>query len=154
MDTIRLLIRERWSDRHRADIQGLHTAHDSVKNLLHGQSEVEIVGQVSEHVELLVAVRETRADAVLLVINPVEDEGMLSHLFAEYPDLTVLAITAGDAGGESANGQSALNDSVFIEQRCRYRSPVSDITPDGVVRALCDAVREPYDLINLGSRQH
>lgn len=139
-----MLIRERWNHHHGSD-----KARSSIIDVLQTQPDVEVVGEVSEHVELLVAVRETKADAILLVINPEEDEGMLSHLFAEYPDLTVLAVTAGHA-----DGNSSVNDSIFIEQRCRYRSSVSDNSPKGIVQALCHAVREPYELINLGNRQH
>ncbi len=142
VDMIRLLIRERWKDNHRP-----------IKTALQAQPEVEIVGEVAEHVELLVAVRDTNADAVLLVIDPDEDEGMLSHLFAEYPDLTVLAMPAGKPAAEAV-AKWADRRSAFIEQRCRYRCSVDDATPDGIVKALCHAVREPFELINPGNHQH
>lgn len=143
VDTIRLLIRERW-----------HDNHQSIKSVFQARADVEIVGEVAEHVELLVAVRETGADAVLMMIDPEEDEGMLSHLFAEYPDLTVLALPAAEDSASPMPTQDDLENAVFIEQRCRYRSAVDDATPEGIARALCTAVREPFDLINPGSRRH
>lgn len=140
VDTIRLLIRQRW-----------HDNHQSIKTVFQAQPDVEIVGEVSEHVELLVAVRDTDADAVLMIIDPEKDEGMLSHLFAEYPDLTVLAIAA---GADRETGDASADTPVFIEQRCRYRSQVTDYSPQGLADALCNAVREPFDLINPGKRRH
>ncbi len=142
VDMIRLLIRERWNDN-----------QQPIKVALQTQPEVEIVGEVAEHVELLVAVRETNADAVLLVIDADEDEGMLSHLFAEYPDLTVLAVPAGNSATQPAY-QLSDKHPIFIEQRCRYRCPLDDAAPGSIVQALCRAVREPFDLINVNNHRH
>lgn len=133
MEPIRLLIRQRRRDNHR-----------SIKAVLQTCVDVRIVGEVAEHVELLVAVRDTGANAVLLIINLEEDEGMLSHLFAEYPDLTLLAMPDGQA---RAGG-------VFIEQRCRSRRALTDTSPVGIVQALCTAVRQPAELIDCDLRLH
>lgn len=130
---IRLLIRQRRTDNHR-----------SIKAVLQACVDVCVVGEVAEHVELLVAVRDTGANAVLLIINPEEDEGMLSHLFAEYPDLTLLTMPDGQAPAGS----------VFIEQRCRARRTVADTSPAGIVQALRTAVREPAELIGCKPRLH
>lgn len=149
VDRIRLLIRERWND----DLWPSH-AERSIKALLKKRPEVDIVGEVTEHVELLVAVRNTNADAVLLLIDTDEDEGMLSHLFAEYPDLTVLTMPVNPLGYSADNNAESIHRSVVIEQRCRYRYRVDSLTPDAAVQALCSAIQEPLELINMSSRRH
>lgn len=133
MEPIRLLIRQRRNDNHR-----------SIKAVLQARVDVQVVGEVAEHVELLVAVRDTGADAVLLIVNVEEDEGMLSHLFAEYPDLTVLAIPEA----------MAYDRTVFIEQRRRHRQRLANTSPAGIVDALCTAVREPPELVDSAVRVH
>jgi len=149
VDRIRLLIRERSKDKY-----SLERLDGSIKALLKKHPDVDIVGQASDHVELLVAIRNTQADAVLLMIDTEKDEGMLSHLFAEYPDLIVLAIPVRSAGEAWHQQPSLPHAPVFIEQRCRYRYNVDDASSDAVVQALCAAVNEPLDLINHSNRSH
>lgn len=88
---------------------------------------MEIVGEVTGHVELLVAVRETQANVVIAGIDPGRDEGMLTHLFAEYPDLTVLVIRP--------------SGTVCIEQRCRCRVEIDDLSPVRLAEMLRSAIR-------------
>jgi len=133
MDTIRLLIRQCSAANHR-----------SIEAEFRARTDVCIVGEVAKNVELLVAIRDTGANAVLLDSNGQDDAGMLSHLFSQYPEITMLAMPA----------DASMVGKVFIEQRCRYRIFVSDCTPEGIVRELCDLVREPLDLINLSQRSH
>jgi hypothetical protein len=66
-----------------------------VETILKSQPDMEIVGPVGDAVELLIAVRETDADAVILPLDKGgEEPGLCSHLLAEFPGLMVLAISA------------------------------------------------------------
>ena len=128
-NSIRLLI----SNRSNGGIQ-------QALSLLQADPEVEVVGEVTEHLELLLAVRDMDVNAVLLAMGPDEEEGMLSHLFAEYPDLTVLVIQPSER----------VYERVYIEQRCRHRTMVNDVTPAGVVEALRNAVHSPCETVYMG----
>jgi hypothetical protein len=47
---------------------------------------------VGDHLEVLLAVGETRADAVILWMPEDDIPGIATHLVEEYPHLTILAI--------------------------------------------------------------
>lgn len=71
---------------------------DALRACLEQSTDVEVVGEVANPLELLVAVGDCEAD---LVIQSWPDDGRMpaicSHLFAEYPDLRIVGITkAGD----------------------------------------------------------
>ena len=63
--------------------------------LLRLQSDIEVVGTVLDPIGLLSAVEETQA-AVVVVTLPASGEmpGFCSHLFYEYPQLLILALSA------------------------------------------------------------
>jgi DNA-binding NarL/FixJ family response regulator len=63
--------------------------------LLRLQSDIEVVGTVLDPIGLLSAVEETQA-AVVVVTLPASGEipGICSHLFYEYPQLLILALSA------------------------------------------------------------
>ena len=54
--------------------------------------DVELVGDVSGAIEMLLAVGETRADVVVLGMPGLELPGIAGQLLDEYPQLTVLAV--------------------------------------------------------------
>ena len=119
MTAIRLLITDTVQDRWRA-----------LEEQLGNDPGFELVGRVSRLVELLLAIRSTEADAVVFFAET-DERGILSHLFAEYPDLTVLTLCP---SGEA-----------YIEERCPTRWTVGDSSAVGIVEALRDAVTQPCD---------
>ncbi len=65
-----------------------------VREMIEAQPDMEVVGEVLNPVELLVTVRETAADAVILGLEDAQELGVCSHLLAEYPNLTILALAS------------------------------------------------------------
>lgn len=66
---------------------------ESVADLVRRQADMEVVGVVSDPLELLLAVSETQAEVVVLNLpESGEDPGICSHLLAEYRELLILAI--------------------------------------------------------------
>ena len=63
-----------------------------VREMIEAQPDMEVVGEVLDPLELIVAVRETEADAVILALEGSEEPGLTSHLLAEYPKLTILGL--------------------------------------------------------------
>jgi DNA-binding NarL/FixJ family response regulator len=73
------------------------------------QEDLEVVGEVLDPSELLVALRETETAALILGLTGSEEPGLCSQLLAKYPNLSILGLTA---AGETA----------FVEQLClRHR---------------------------------
>lgn len=64
------------------------------------QGDMEVVGEVFEPVELLVAVRRCEADAVVLSGAGSEEPGVVSHLLSEYRHLVVLVLSPGREGAD------------------------------------------------------
>ena len=63
-----------------------------VREIVESQQDMEVVGEVLNPVEVLVAVREAKPDAVILALKDSEEPGLCSHLVAEYPNLTILGL--------------------------------------------------------------
>ena len=100
----------------------------AVEEKLSNDPNFEVVGRACRLVELLLEVRSSKADVVVLFAESGE-VGILSHLFAEYPDLTVLILCP---SGEA-----------FIEERCPTRREIIDSSATGIVQALRDAILQP-----------
>ncbi len=96
-----------------------------VREMIEAQPDMEVVGEVVNPVDLLVAVKGTEADAVILDLEDSEEAGLTSHLLAEYPDLTIL--------GLAANGKTA-----FIRPR---RREILDPTGAKILSTLREAIR-------------
>ena len=99
-----------------------------VRKMIDVQPDMEVVGEVPDPVELLVAVKETEADAVILDLEDSEEPGTASHLLAAYPDLTIL--------GLAANGKKA-----FVRPR---RQEILDPTGAKILNALRHAIAAPF----------
>lgn len=102
-----------------------------VRKIIEDEPDMEVVGEVLAPVDLLVAVRETKADAVILAMRGSEEPGLCSHLLAEYPDLTIL--------GLACEGQKA-----FVKQLCPRREEIADPTGAKILGALRSAIRGPF----------
>jgi DNA-binding NarL/FixJ family response regulator len=68
-----------------------------IRELAYENGQVQIVGEVQNHLEILMRVRDENADVVVLSQTPQGDEpGICSHLLLEYPNvLLVLVPTEG-----------------------------------------------------------
>jgi DNA-binding NarL/FixJ family response regulator len=63
--------------------------------LLRLQSDIEVVGTVFDPIALLSAVGETQAEVVVVTLpESGEMPGICSHLFYEYPELVILALSS------------------------------------------------------------
>ena len=63
-----------------------------LKDLICRQSDMEVVGEALDPLDVLYAVRKTEADVVVTTLPKSGEPGISSHLLAEYPDLLVLAL--------------------------------------------------------------
>lgn len=72
---------------------------EMVRQIIEDQQDMEVAGEVLAPVDLLVAVRETKADAVILGMNDSEELGLTSHLLVEYPGLTILSLAPNGSRG-------------------------------------------------------
>ena len=66
----------------------------AIRDVVALQPDIEIVGEAQEKFELLMMVKETRADAVILSAGEPDISGICSHLLGEYPSLTILVLGA------------------------------------------------------------
>lgn len=66
----------------------------SLKSLVQHETDIEIIKEVLDPVELLMAIGETEAD-VAVICGPDfnEEPGICSHLLAEYPRLLIFALS-------------------------------------------------------------
>jgi DNA-binding NarL/FixJ family response regulator len=68
--------------------------------LIQDQSDMEVVDAIGEPVQLLMAVKDTRANVVVLPLpESGEMPGICSHLLAEFPDLLILALSINGESG-------------------------------------------------------
>lgn len=63
-----------------------------LKDLVCRQSDMEVVGEALDPLEVLYSVRKTEADMVVTTLPESGEPGSSSHLLAEYPQLLVLAL--------------------------------------------------------------
>ena len=111
-----------------------------LREIIEDQPDMEVVGEVLDPLDLLMAVRNMKADAVILAVKDSEEPGLCSHLLAEYPNLAILCL--------ALEGKSA-----FIEQLCPRRLEIVDPSEDKILSALRHAVRAPCSLEGGGERQ-
>jgi len=112
----------------------LHSASPDVRALigdaLRGQRDFELVGAAADPVGLLLAVKRTRADVVIFSTRDFDKTGLSSHLLAEYPHLTLLAMA---------------KDEAFLEQLCPHRVRITHPSKQDIVTALRRAIRVPCE---------
>ena len=69
-------------------------------HLIRGQTDMEVAGEVSGPVDLLLTARRTGADVIVLPLpDSAEMPGVCSHLLAEHPDLLILALSVHGRSG-------------------------------------------------------
>ena len=67
-----------------------------VRELIGPQEDMEVVDEVQGSFNVLQAVREKEAHAVILGVKDLKEENLCSHLLAQYPNLTILCLTSKD----------------------------------------------------------
>ncbi len=87
------------------------------------QGDMEVVDEIDDPVELLVELRDVNVDVIILSMDHGESSGLSSHLFAEYPEVTLVLL---DEDYRFA----------YIENLCPHRSSISDVSSDGIISAL------------------
>ena len=103
----------------------------AIRDVVVLQADIEIVGEALEKFELLMMVKETRADAVILSAGESDIPGLCSHLLGEYPNLTIVVL--------GADGKHT------VEQLCLCRWGLTDPSIESVLGALRTAIRRPCD---------
>ncbi len=72
---------------------------ESLRTALESAADIYVVGEVDQHIHLLLEVEGYEADAVVLQAqNDNNVPGICSHLFHEYPHLLVVALSRSDGG--------------------------------------------------------
>ena len=109
--------------------------------VIDAEEDMEVVNEVLGLFKVLTAIRETKADAVILALKGSEEPGLCSHLLAEYPDLTILCLSSGD-------------EAAFIEQLCPRRLDILEPSEANILNALRQAVRTPCTSYEAVKNQH
>jgi DNA-binding NarL/FixJ family response regulator len=104
-------------------IQGLVEA-------IRAQPDMEIVGEHLEGLALLLAAKEMKANAVIVALRNSQEPGLISHLLAEYPNVTVL-------------GLGSQGNIAYIVQMCLWRKEIVDPSEANILSALRHAIQEP-----------
>ncbi len=65
-----------------------------IRELIDGEEDMEVLREVSGQFDVLIAMDETKADAVILGMADSKVPGLSSHLLARYPNLTILCLTS------------------------------------------------------------
>jgi chemotaxis response regulator CheB len=71
--------------------------HDLLQALVAHRDDMEMVGEASDPIDLLLAVNYTQSDVVILGSSqPDRIPGICTHLLAEYPDLLIFVLSTRD----------------------------------------------------------
>jgi DNA-binding NarL/FixJ family response regulator len=103
---------------------------DDIRNLVEEQEDMEIVGDCRGPMKILQEAGRTKADAVILAHEGMQEPGLCSQLLAVYPDLTILGVTPDMTAG-------------FVRQMCSRRHALAEIRKQDVILRLRTAVRDP-----------
>lgn len=101
----------------------------SLSRAFAAQTDISVVGQAVNPLELLLMAGECSVDVVVIPIEPDRAPGVTSLLFAQYPDITVVGLAPG--GG------------VYIEQMCPCRRDLNGASLNALLEEMRLSVREP-----------
>ena len=104
---------------------------DAIRQLVEEQEDMELVGDCRGPMHILQETGRTKADAVILAHEGMDEPGLCSQLLAVYPDLTILSVTSDLA-------------SAFTQQLCSRRRDFTTVQRQDIVQSLRAAVRDPY----------
>ena len=98
--------------------------HESLVNLIQCQTDIEVVGEVFDLVDLLLIVGKTQADVVVLALpDSDEDPGICSHLLIEYPQLLIFVL-------------SPELENAFLYRQIIAKECVSEVSKGGILEAI------------------
>jgi AmiR/NasT family two-component response regulator len=100
-----------------------------IRELVSGEDDFELVGEFENPLQVLLGVKENRADVVVVDAEHLDASGIETHLLAEYPSLVILG--------------RVREVEFFIEQLCPARSRLRSNRLNDVAEALRRAVRTP-----------
>lgn len=119
MKTVRILLGSRQDIRRRVAETGLAD-----------QPGIELVGEVDDVFDVLMALKHKQADVVVASTSD-EDRGLTSHVLAQFPDATLLLL-----GPDGAT---------HIDQRCRHRWTSAGRSGEEIANALRFAIENPCE---------
>jgi DNA-binding NarL/FixJ family response regulator len=97
---------------------------ESVAAMLRREADIDVVGQVTDQVDLLLAVLETGADVVIHSADESQPmPAVYTHLLSEFPELRIIAL--------SADAQQGFAYRQEITAR-----PLPAVSPDEVLSAV------------------
>lgn len=101
--------------------------HDALKELIQSQSNMEVVGEAFDPINLLLTINDTQADVVIMGVTQVDRvPGICTHLLAEYPDLLILTL-------------STQQHKAFLYQRSITRDEILDTSPETLITRISEA---------------
>ncbi len=100
---------------------------DVFKQVMSDQPDMEVVGELTDPMALLLAARQTQAEVVIVGLENSELPGICSHLLSEYPHIKVLGVTA--------DGRRA-----FLYELRPRKVPIGEVSPLGLLDAIRTAV--------------
>ena len=101
---------------------------------IEAQPDMEIVGVRLNPMEVLLIARE-EIDVVIIPLSDSEEPGLVSHLLAEYPNVTVLLL-------------SPTGDSAFVIQLCPWRREFLNMSEANILEVLRRVTRDPCSPID------
>lgn len=103
------------------------TIRDALKEVLADQADMQVVNELSDPVEVLLAVGQTGTDVVILGMEDRKLPGIASHLLDQYPHLKILAI--------STDGRH-----LFLYELRPELAPIGEMEPHRLIRAIREAL--------------
>ncbi len=105
-----------------------------IRNMIARQPDMEVMGEVLDPIELLLAVKTTEAEIVIVTpLDSEEEPRLCRHLLADYPDLKIVTLSR---TGEAAT----LYESDSRKQR------IEEPGEESILRAIRDVVRPSASL--------
>jgi DNA-binding NarL/FixJ family response regulator len=101
---------------------------DVFRQVITDQPDMEVVGELTGAVGLLMAAGQNHADVVILGLRDPELPGIGTHLLSEYPHLKILGVTV--------DGRQA-----FLHELLPHRLPLGEASPAGLLDAIRTAIR-------------
>ena len=104
---------------------------ETIRQVLAEQEDREVVGDCRGPMKILQETGRTKADAVVLAQEGIEEPGLCSQLLGVYPDLTILSVTLDMT-------------SVYTQQLCSRRREAVSSQQQGIAQTLRSAVRDSW----------
>jgi chemotaxis response regulator CheB len=99
-----------------------------MRQLIERQPDMEVVGEVFALSDLIRVAKEGQADVIIVALEDSEALRLISQLFAECPNMTILAL-------------ASKGDAAFIERLDLGRREIVDPSEANILSALRHAIR-------------